>query len=39
MISNLSGNMMSYVEFSQGMLKNKTILNEIYDPIYNKKIF
>lgn len=39
MITKLSGNTMSYVEFSQGMLKNKTLLNEIYDPIFNKKIF
>jgi hypothetical protein len=35
----LSGNTMSYVEFSQGMIKNKTLLTDIYDPIYNKRVF
>ena len=33
------GNTISYVEFSQGMLKNKTLLQEIYEPIYNKRVF
>ena len=35
----LSGSTMSYVEFSQGMIRNKTLLNEIYEPIFNKKVF
>ena len=35
----LTGSTMSYVEFSQGMLRNKTLLNEIYEPIFNKKVF
>ena len=35
----LSGSTMSYVEFSQGMIRNKTLLTEIYEPIYNKKVF
>ena len=35
----LSGNTISYVEFSQGMIKNRTLLNDIYDPIYNKKAY
>ena len=35
----LSGNTMSYVEFSQGMIRNKTMLTDIYDPIYNKRVF
>lgn len=39
MVTYLTGNTMSYVEFSQGMLRNKTLLNEIYDPIFNKKVF
>jgi len=37
--SYLSGNTMSYVEFSQGMIRNKTMLTDIYDPIYNKRVF
>ena len=39
MLPKLTGNTMSYIEFSQGMLRNKTLLNEIYDPTFNKKIF
>jgi len=35
----LSGNTMSYVEFSQGMIRNKTVLVDIYEPIYNKRVF
>jgi hypothetical protein len=35
----LSGCTISYVEFSQGMIKNKTLLNEIYEPIFNKRVF
>jgi hypothetical protein len=32
----LSGSTMSYVEFSQGMIRNKTLLSDIYDTIYSK---
>lgn len=28
---------MSYVEFSQGMIRNKTLLSDIYEPIFNKR--
>ena len=35
----LSGATISYIEFSQGMIKNRTLLNDIYEPIYNKKMF
>lgn len=34
-----SGSTMSYVEFSLGMIRSKTLLNEIYEPIFNKRIF
>ena len=34
----LSGNTMSYIEFTQGMLRNKSLLTEIYEPIYNKRV-
>ncbi len=30
---------MSYVEFSQSMIRNKTLLTDIYDPIFNKRVF
>ena len=33
----LSGATMSYTEFSQGMIRNQTLLNDIYDPIFNKR--
>lgn len=35
----LNGFTMSYVEFSQAMIKNKTLLTEIYEPIFNKRVF
>lgn len=35
----LSGNTMSYVEFSQGMIRNKTLLTDIYEPIFNKRVY
>jgi len=35
----LTGSTISYVEFSQGMIRNKTLLNEIYEPIFNKRVF
>ena len=34
-----SGATISYVEFSQGMIRNRTLLNEIYEPIFNKRVF
>ena len=38
-IAHFSGATISYVEFSQGMIRNKTLLSEIYEPIYNKRVF
>ena len=29
----------SYVEFSQGMIRNRTLLTDIYEPIFNKRVF
>jgi len=29
----------SYIEFSQAMIRNKTLLNDIYEPIFNKRVF
>ena len=37
-INELSGTI-SYVEFSQSLVKNRNILNQIYEPVYNKRIF
>lgn len=37
-INELSGTI-SYVEFSQSIVKNRNILNQIYEPVYNKRIF
>ena len=34
----LSGNSISYIEFVQGMLRNKSLLTEIYEPVYNKRV-
>lgn len=39
MTTHFTGNQMSYVEFCQGMMRNKTLLTDIYEPIYNKKVF
>ena len=39
MTNHLTGSTISYVEFSQGMIRNKTLLNEIYEPIFNKRVF
>lgn len=38
-IDHFSGATISYAEFSQGMIRNKTLLSEIYEPIYNKRVF
>lgn len=38
-IDHFSGATISYVEFSHGMIRNKTLLSEIYEPIYNKRVF
>ena len=35
MQSLLSGYTISYLEFSQGMCQNKTLLREIYDPVFS----
>ena len=37
MIPFLSGNTISYLEFSQGMVLNKTLLREIYEPISSQR--
>jgi len=34
-----SSNTMSYVQFSQAMIRNKTLLVDIYESIYNKRVF
>jgi hypothetical protein len=33
----LSGFTISYLEFSQGMIMNKTLLRDIYEPVYNPR--
>ena len=33
----LSGNTISYLEFSQGMVMNKTLIRDIYEPISSQK--
>ena len=33
LVPHLSGNTISYLEFSQGMILNKTLIRDIYDPI------
>ena len=33
LVPHLSGNTISYLEFSQGMILNKTLIREIYEPI------
>ncbi len=35
----LTGYTISYLEFVQGMIRSKTLLNEIYEPVFNKRIF
>jgi hypothetical protein len=35
----LSGNTISYLEFSQAMVRSRTLLGEIYEPVFNKRIF
>ena len=35
MTSLLSGFTISYLEFSQGMCQNKTLLRDIYEPVYS----
>ena len=32
-----TGKSISYIEFSQGMNKNKTLLADIYEPVYIKR--
>ena len=31
----LSGHTISYLEFSQGMCQNKTLLRDIYEPVFS----
>ena len=33
----LSGNTISYMEFSQGMVSNKTLIRDIYEPMSNQR--
>ena len=33
----LSGHTISYLEFSQGMVSNKTLIRDIYEPISSQK--
>jgi hypothetical protein len=33
----LSGNTISYLEFSQGMVNNKTLLRDIYEPMSTQR--
>ena len=35
----MSGNTISYLEFSQGMVLSKTLLRDIYEPAQNPKSF
>jgi hypothetical protein len=37
--SYLSGNTISFLEFTQGIIKSRSLLNEIYEPVFNKRIF
>lgn len=37
--SYLGGNTISFIEFTQGLIKSRTLLNEIYEPVFNKRIF
>ena len=34
-VNYLNGHTISYLEFSQGIVSNKTLLKEIYDPVIN----
>lgn len=35
----LSGNSISFLEFVQAINKSRTLLNDIYEPVFNKRIF
>lgn len=35
----LSGSTISFLEFTQGVIKSRSLLNEIYEPVFNKRIF
>ena len=37
MVTYLSGFTISYLEFSQGMISNKTLLREIYEPVFSSQ--
>ena len=34
-VNYLNGHTISYIEFSQGIVSNRTLLKEIYEPIHN----
>eukprot|EP00347_Sterkiella_histriomuscorum_P016943 403351256 len=39
-VNYLSGNTISFMEFNQGMIRSKTLINEqLYEPVFNKRIF
>lgn len=35
----MSGNTISFLEFVQALNKSRSLLNEIYEPVFNKRIF
>lgn len=36
---NLASGTISYLEFSQGLINNRNLINSIYEPTFNKRIF
>ena len=38
MASQLQGNTISYLEFSQGMCQSKTLLRDIYEPVFSSQV-
>jgi len=30
---------MSFLEFSQALIKSKTLINEIYEPVFDKRVY
>ena len=37
LIPYLSGQTISYLEFTQGMVSSKTLLSDIFEPVYNAR--
>ena len=35
----LTGHTISYLEFAQGMIRSKSLSGELYEPVFNKRIF